>query len=82
MLGGPDAVGEAVVGDPANLGIGVQHIFGPDRNTTVVEIAMHVAPRDTVILARAYSSPDSPTTDFADALSALAMAAEARWPSC
>ena len=76
VLGGPVAIGDAVVQDLLARGLAVERLAGDNRIATAVAAAEAVAPAPTrVLLARAFGDPDDSTRAFADSLAAGAAAA-------
>jgi putative cell wall-binding protein len=83
LLGGPDALTEAVEEELADAGYTVRRTFGPTRFETAVAIAEEGPTEDgTIMIARAFGTPggDDPTQAFADAMAAGGWAADERWP--
>ena len=84
LLGGTAALSEAVANDVRALGFVPRRIAGPTRIETAVEVAATVTQLlgtpDRYLLARAYGTPENPTSAWADAIGASSAAALHGWP--
>lgn len=83
VLGGPSAVGEAVVDELAERGVAVGRAAGRTRVETAVavaEVVQQAGEVTTALLARADASGSDGTQAFADSIAAGALAAEVGWP--
>lgn len=83
VLGGPAAVGDAVLDQLAERGIDADRLAGATRIETAVAVAERVLERHgptTALLARAFPAGEDATQAFADSIAAGAWAADEGWP--
>src|SRR5690606_22858004 len=82
LLGGPDALSDAVATALADDGHDVVRLAGATRVETAVAVADAVRPGQggTALLARADASPGNPTSAWADSVTGGALAAAAAVP--